>query len=100
MAEKRQMDDWKDLTEDDLIKQLIPDPNSPDVNVLMGILIGRGRDAKTLRVYTTLQLNQFFEIPTDRILGVKRFPLGQIVVWIPGDLKVQLRPRTPCRAIS
>jgi hypothetical protein len=90
MAEGRQTDDWRNLTEDDLIRQLIPDPNRPDVNALTGILIGRGRDATMLRVYTTLQLNQFFEVPTDRILGVKRFPMGQIAVWIPGDLKVQL----------
>jgi hypothetical protein len=90
MTERKQMDDWKDLTEDELISHLIPDPNNPDLNVLVGLLIGKGSDEKTLRVYTTLQLNQFFQLPTDRILGVKRFPMGQIAVWIPGDLKVQL----------
>ena len=58
--------------------------------MLVGTLIGRGPDRKTLRVYTTLQLNQFCEIPADRILGVKRFPMGQIAVWIPGDLDVQV----------
>jgi len=91
MAEKQPMDDWKNLTEDDLIKQLIPDPNNHDIpNVLVGLMMGKGSDAKTIRVYTTLQLNQFFQIPADKILGVKRYPMGQIAVWIPGDLRVQL----------
>lgn len=84
------MDDWKDLADDELIKRLLPDPDSPNVNVLMGMLIGRGRDDSTLRVYTTLQLNQFIEVPADRILGVKRLPMGQIAVWIPGDLDVRV----------
>lgn len=94
MADSEQRDDWEDLTDDELIKKLVPDPESPDVNVLVGVLIGRGSDQKTLRVYTTLQLNQFVEVPADRILGVKRFPMGQIVVWIPSDLDVQVTTTT------
>jgi hypothetical protein len=94
MAEGRQKDEWEDLTEDELIKKLVPDPDSPDVNVLVGVLVGRGRDANTLRLYTTLQLNQFLELPADRILGVKRFPNGQVAVWVPGDLKIQVTTTT------
>ncbi len=90
MSEEEHRDDWKDLVDDDLIRRLIPDPDNPNVNVLTGVLVGRGRDQKTLRVYTTLQLNQFVEVPIDRILGVKRFPMGQVAVWIPGDLDVQV----------
>jgi hypothetical protein len=90
MAESGSKDDWDDLTEDELLKKLVPDPGSPNVNVLMGVLVGRGPDRKTLRIYTTLQLNQFVEVPADRILGVKRFPMGQIAVWIPSDLDVQV----------
>jgi hypothetical protein len=90
MTEEGRRDDWKDLADDELIGRLLPDPDSPNVNVLMGMLIGRGTDDSTLRVYTTLQLNQFVEVPADRILGVKRFPMGQVAVWIPGDLDVQV----------
>jgi hypothetical protein len=90
MSEEGRMDDWKDLADDELLKRLLPDPDSPNVNVLMGMLIGRGRDDSTLRVYTTLQLNQFVEVPADRILGVKHLPMGQIAVWIPGDLDVRV----------
>jgi hypothetical protein len=90
MSEERRMDDWKDVVDEELIKRLLPDPDSPNVNVLMGMLIGRGRDDSTLRVYTTLQLDQFIEVPADRILGVKRLPMGQIAVWIPGDLDVRV----------
>jgi hypothetical protein len=86
--------DWRELVDDELIKQLVPDPSSPDVNVLTGVLLGRGRDEKWLRVYTTLQLNQFVEVPVDRILGVKRFPMGQIAVWIPADVNVQVTTTT------
>jgi hypothetical protein len=88
MAEEGRSEDWKDLADDELIGRLLPDPSSPNVNVLTGALVGRGPDGSTLRVYTTLQLNQFVEVPVDRILGVKRFPMGQIAVWIPGDLDV------------
>jgi hypothetical protein len=97
MAESGRSDDWQDLSEDELIKKLVPDPDSPDVNVLVGVLIGRGRDEKTLRVYTTLRLNQFIEVPVDQILGVKRFPMGQIAVWIPSDLNVRM---TTTRSLS
>jgi hypothetical protein len=90
MADTGGKNDWENLTDDELIRKLVPDPSSPDVSVLVGTLIGRGTDAKTLRLYTTLQLNQFVEIPADRILGVKRFPMGQIAVWIPGDLNVRV----------
>ncbi len=93
MTEKN-ANDWKNLTEDDLISQIMPDPNNPDVNVLAGLFLGKDTNESTLRFYTTLQLNQYFQIPKDKILGVKRFPSGQIVIWLPGDLKVQLTTST------
>jgi hypothetical protein len=88
MSEKNEYSDRKGLEEDDLIKQLIPDPNNPDVNVLVGAFLGRGTDEKTIRLYTTLKLDQYFQLPKDKVLGVKRFSTGEIVVWIPGDLRV------------
>jgi uncharacterized membrane protein len=92
-----QMDDWSELADDELISKLVPDPGNPNVNVLTGVLLGRGRDDKWLRIYTTLQLNQFVEVPVDSILGVKRFPMGQIAVWIPADVDVQV---TTTRTLS
>jgi hypothetical protein len=89
MPQKMQLDDWKHLTEDDLINQLIPDPNNPDLNVLVGVLLGKDTNEKLIRVYTTLRLDQYFLVPKDRILGAKRFPSSQIIIWIPGDVKVQ-----------
>jgi len=87
---EQESNDWKKMTEDNLIGQLVPDPNNPDVNVLSGILLGKGTDEKTVRLYTNLQLNQYFQIASDKILGAKRFHSGRIVIWIPADLKVQL----------
>jgi len=89
MPEKN-LNDWKNLTDDELISQLMPDPNNPDVNVVFGIFLGKDTNEKLIRLYTTLQLNQYFQIPKDKILGVKRFPSDRIALWIPGDLKVQL----------
>lgn len=90
MAENIQDSDWKNLAEDDFINKLIPDPKNTDINVITGVFLGKGTDAKVVRLYTTLQLNQYMQIPIDKILGAKRFPSGQIVIWIPGDLKVQV----------
>jgi len=73
----------------DLINQLVPDPSNPDVNVLTGVFLGRGEDDKMVRVYTSVRLTEYFQIPKAKILGVKRFPTGQLAVWIPGDLRVQ-----------
>jgi hypothetical protein len=64
----------------DLINQLVPDPSNPDVNVLTGVFLGRGEDDKTVRVYTSVRLTEYFQIPKAKILGVKRFPTGQLAV--------------------
>ena len=74
----------------DLINRLVPDPANPDVNVLTGVFLGRGEDDRSLRVYTTVRLTEYFQVPKSKILGVKRFPTGQLAVWIPGDLRVQV----------
>lgn len=84
--------DWikKALEEDDFIKRVLPDMDNPDLNVLSGMFLGKGADEKNVRLYTTLELNQYFQIPKDKILGLKRFPSGRIAIWIPGDLRLQL----------
>ena len=89
MTENYQDSLQKALEEDDLINNLIPDPDSPDVNVLVGAFLGRGSDEKSIRVYTTVRLDAYFQVPKDKVLGVKRFATGQIAVWIPADLKLQ-----------
>ena len=89
MAE-RDYDAGKGMEDDELINKLLPDPNNPDLNVLTGFFIGRGTDDKSVRVYTNMRLTQYFLIPKEKVLGVKHFPSGQLAVWIPGDLKVQL----------
>jgi hypothetical protein len=89
MTEKHEDSTRKGLEEDDLINKLIPDPNNPDVSVLVGAFLGRGTDEKSIRLYTTVRLDQYFQVPKDKVLGVKRFSSGQIAVWIPGDLRVQ-----------
>lgn len=81
---------WKNLLEEDLKSELIKDPDNSDLNVLSGIFLGKSTDEKMIRVYTKLDLSQYFRVPKDRILDAKRFPSGKIAVWIPGDLKIKL----------
>jgi hypothetical protein len=80
----------KELEDDELLDRLLPDLNRADLNVLTGVFLGKAPDAKSVRVYTSLELNQYFQVPRDKVLGVKRFPSGRIAVWIPGDLRTQL----------
>jgi hypothetical protein len=90
MAEKRQDPTKTDSEATDLLNRLVPDPSNPDVNVLTGVFLGRAEDDRSARLYTTVRLTQYFQLPKDKILGVKRFPTGQLAVWIPGDLRVQV----------
>ncbi len=83
-------DDRQHFDEDDLIEHLVPDLDHPDVLPISGVFIGKGSTAETIRLYTTIQLNQYFQVPRDKVLGVKRFASGVVVIWVPADLRVQL----------
>ena len=87
------MADEKDpsyLEDDELLDQLLPDLDRSDVNPLAGVFVGKGASANTIRLYTTLTLDQYFQLPRDKVLGIKRYPSGRVVLWVPTDLRVQL----------
>jgi hypothetical protein len=76
-------------SDDEFLKGILPPSGSPDVTVLTGVFLGRGT-GESHRLYTALDLSQFFEIPKDKILGIKRSPAVQVLVWVPKDVRVQI----------
>ncbi len=87
------MADEKDpnyLEEDEFLDQLLPDLDRPDVNPLVGVFVGKGASANTIRLYTTLTLDRYFQLPRDKVLGIKRYPSGRVVLGVPADLRVQV----------
>ena len=78
-----------DFAEDEeLIERLVPEVDNPSATPIRGVFVGKGSSDETLRVYTTVELNRYLEVPRDKVLGIKRFPSGAIVVWVPGDLRL------------
>jgi len=90
MSEMDQDKARQDMDDDELLKRIVPEPGAPDVVVLTGVFLGRGGETNTLRLYTAMDLSQYFQLPKDKVLGVKRMPQGQVLVWVPRDLRVQL----------
>jgi hypothetical protein len=75
--------------DDEFLKGILPESGSPNVSVLSGVFLGSGT-GDTYRLYTALDLSQYFEIPKDKVLGIKRRPAGQVLVWVPKDLRVHM----------
>jgi hypothetical protein len=90
MSEMDQDKARQDMGDDELLKGIVVEPGNPDVVVLTGVFLGRGVEANMLRLYTAMDLSQYFQLPKDKVLGVKRMPQGQVLVWVPRDLRVQL----------
>jgi hypothetical protein len=78
------------MEDDEFLRRIMPEAGSPDVTVLAGVFLGRGADNNLLRLYTTLSLSSYYQLPNDKVLGIKRRPDGQVLVWVPRDLKVQI----------
>lgn len=91
MTEKKQEPTWADRDDDELLAQLLPESGSPELTVLTGTFLGRGpEEENALRLYTTMDLSQYFRLPADEVRGVKRLPGGRILVWVPRELRVNL----------
>lgn len=80
----------QEMGDDELLKKISPESGNPNAIVLTGIFLGRGVEANTVRLYTAMDLSQYFQLPKDKVLGVKRMPQGQVLVWVPRDVKVQV----------
>ena len=78
------------MDDDEFLRQLLPDPGNPELTVLSGVFFGKGTDENTVRLYTTYNLSQYFQLPQDKVLGAKRLPGGRVVIWVPHDVRVQL----------
>ena len=87
MAEQKKPYDDGDLNEDELIKNLVPDPSQvPDARMLFGFL-GKSSREGYRRLYLTPELNEYVEFQEEDVLHTLSFatpenPLGGKVVWV------------------
>jgi hypothetical protein len=90
------------LKQDEIIRNLIPDPTAvPDVRVLIGFL-GRSPRDKYWRLYLTLELKDYIEFSGEDVVhaqsfGTEQNPLGGSIVWVQRDAKLQHTHTTPTR---
>jgi hypothetical protein len=80
----------RELKDDGLVDRLVPDPGNPDVTVLRSTFIGKGTRDDVLRIYTSMDFSEYFEVPKDKVLGAKRYPSGRLIVWLPSDVQVRM----------
>lgn len=88
--------DRPELSQDALVEALVPDPagGPPDATVLRGYL-GRGTVEGTWRLYLTAALDDYVEIPEDKILHSHKLSEDRgTMVWVPKGLALQRKQIT------
>jgi len=89
-------DDRPELSQEALVEALVPDPSSgpPDATVLRGYL-GRGSVEGTWRLYLTTALDDYVEIPGDKILHSHKLSEDRgTMVWVPKGLELRRKQIT------
>ena len=83
-------EDRPELSQDALVEALVPDPDHlPDVIMLQGFL-GRGGAEGTWRLYFTQDLDDYVDIPADKIVHSRRLPEDRgTMVWVPKGLVLE-----------
>jgi hypothetical protein len=82
------------MNEDELIKNLVPDPSQVlDVRMLSGFL-GRSSRQGYWRLYLTLELNEYIEFPEGDVvhhqrLNTEQSPLGGTILWVRREANLQ-----------
>jgi hypothetical protein len=79
-----------ELSQDALVEALVSDPDDvPDVVMLQGYL-GRGGVEGTWRLYFTPDLDDYVDIPADKILHRRRLPDDRgTMIWVPKGLMLE-----------
>lgn len=79
-----------ELSQDALVEALVPDPaRLPDVVMLQGYL-GKSGVEGTWRLYFTPDLDDYVEIPADKVLHTHRLPEDRgTMVWVPRGLVLE-----------
>jgi hypothetical protein len=78
---------------DNFVDRLVPDPSDvPDLRAISGFP-GRSSRPKHVRVYLTLELSDYVEIPQDGVvhkesLQTPERPLGGVIVWVKREAKI------------
>jgi len=83
-------EDRPELSQDALVEALVPDPDHlPDVIMLQGFL-GRGGAEGAWRLYFTQDLDDYVDIPADKIVHSRRLPEDRgTMVWVPKGLVLE-----------
>jgi hypothetical protein len=82
------------LKPDDIIGRVVPQGGNPDVKTLTGVFLGESGRAGYWRLYTSINLDRYFEFPKENALGAERFPSHQIVVWLKPETRVDMMTST------
>jgi hypothetical protein len=79
-----------ELSQDALVEALVPDPDRlPDVVMLRGYL-GKSGAEGTWRLYFTAELDDYVEIPADKVLHSHRLPEDRgTMIWVPKGLALE-----------
>lgn len=78
------------LQQDEVVRELVPDPgNPPETRMLVGLLGASSRKGYS-RLYLSLNLSDYIEIPEGDVLWAKSLqtpenPLGGSAVWVHAD---------------
>jgi hypothetical protein len=87
MATKKSNDAAKQLKQDSLVEQLIPDPGNPQTTIQLVGWLGKGVEEGQWRLYLTPQLDQYVEFSEDSVvlaqpLQKEQSALGGTTVWL------------------
>jgi hypothetical protein len=78
----------------ELIGRLVPDPENPDVQRLLGFRLGESDRPAYWRLYLNADLSDYLEFKKESVLDGKEFPDGTTMVWLKSDAKItRTRPQ-------
>jgi len=80
-------DPTKQLKQDLLVEQLVPDPGNPQPTIQLTGWLGKGAEEGLWRLYLTPQLDQYVEFSADSVvhsqpLQKEQSALGGTTVWL------------------
>jgi hypothetical protein len=95
MADKVKTDKIrKDLKQDQLVEQLLPNPAEPQATIQLRGWLGKGVQEGSWRLYLTPQLDEYVQFQDKDILHMQpipaeQSPLGGTLIWLPAGTSLQ-----------
>jgi hypothetical protein len=87
-------DPTKQLKQDPLVEQLVPDPGNPQPTIQLTGWVGKGTEEGLWRLYLTPQLDQYVEFSADSVvhsqpLQKEQSALGGSTIWLKAGTPLQ-----------